>query len=97
MGKELVRVRVFAGGRVQGVAFRFYAEKCAGRFGITGWARNLADGRVEVVAEGSAIHVDRFLDRLRAGPTLARVESFEVRREAATGEFPDFRVVYFSG
>ncbi len=64
---------------------------------ITGWARNLPDGRVEVLAEGAARHVERFLDRLRAGPSLARVDSFDVRREAATGEFPDFRVVYFSG
>lgn len=97
MGRELVRVRVFAGGRVQGVAFRFYAEKCAGRLGITGWARNLPDGRVEVLAEGPAKPVDRFLDQLRRGPDLARVDSFDVLREAATGEFADFRVVYFDG
>lgn len=97
MGKELVRVRVFAGGRVQGVAFRFYAEKCAGRLGITGWARNLPDGRVEVLAEGPAKNVDRFLDQLRRGPDLARVDSFDVLREEATGEFADFRVVYFDG
>lgn len=95
MGEDLVRVRVFAGGRVQGVAYRFYAEKCADRLGIVGWARNLPDGRVEVLAEGSADHVETFLDQLRAGPSLARVDSFEVRREAATGEYPDFRIVHF--
>jgi len=97
MGEDLVRVRVFAGGRVQGVAYRSFAEKCAGRLGIAGWARNLADGRVEILAEGSAEHVEAFLERLRTGPSLARVDSFEVRRESATGEFPDFRVVTFSG
>jgi len=97
MGEDLVRVRVLAGGRVQGVAYRFYAEKCAGRLGIAGWARNLPDGRVEVLAEGSAGHVETFLDRLREGPSLARVDSFEVRREAATGEYPDFRIVDFFG
>lgn len=95
MGEDLVRVRIFAGGRVQGVAYRSYAEKYAGRLGIAGWARNLPDGRVEVLAEGTAEHVETFLDRLRAGPSLARVESFEVRREPATGELPDFRVVTF--
>ena len=81
MGEDLVRVRVLAGGRVQGVAYRFYAEKCAARLGVTGWVRNLADGRVEVLAEGPA-------------GSLARVETFEVRREPATGEFSAFRVVY---
>ncbi len=96
MGKEIVRVHVFAGGRVQGVAYRFYAEKYATGLGITGWVRNLADGRVEVLAEGSAGSIASFLDRLREGPNLARVETFDVRHEPATGEFRDFRVIFLS-
>jgi acylphosphatase len=96
MGKDFVRVRVFAGGRVQGVAYRFYAEKFAARLDVTGWVRNLPDGRVEILAEGSGENVETFLDRLREGPSLARVESFDVRRELSTGEFRDFRVVFHS-
>jgi len=96
MGKDLIRVRVFAGGRVQGVAYRFYAEKCAARLGVTGWVRNLADGRVEVLAEGSAKQVESFLDRLREGPRLARIDEFDVRREASTGEFADFRIAFLN-
>jgi len=96
MGKEIVRVRVLAGGRVQGVAYRFYAEKYAGLLGITGWVRNLPDGRVEVLAEGSAGSVETFLDRLREGPSLARIETFDVRREPPKGEFRDFRVTFLS-
>jgi len=92
MGKELVRVRVFAGGRVQGVAYRFYAEKYAVRLGLTGWVKNLADGRVEIVAEGAASEIEAFLERLKEGPSLARVDSFIVRREPATGEFREFRI-----
>jgi acylphosphatase len=94
MGKDLVRVRVLAGGRVQGVAYRFFAEKWAASLDVTGWVRNLADGRVEVVAEGDAGSVEMFLDRLREGPRLARVESFEVRKEAATGELTGFRIAF---
>jgi len=96
MGKEIVRVHVLAGGRVQGVAYRFYAEKHAGRLGITGWVRNLPDGRVEVLAEGSAESVETFLDRLREGPSQARVETFDVRREPPKGEFRDFRLNFLS-
>ena len=96
MGSDLVRVRVFAGGRVQGVAYRFFAEKYAGRMGISGWARNLPDGRVEVLAEGSAGNIEVFLELLREGPRLARVDSFDIRREASTGEFRDFQVVFLS-
>ena len=94
MGSDLVRVRVFAGGRVQGVAYRFFAEKYAGRMGISGWARNLPDGRVEVLAEGSGGNIEVFLELLREGPRLARVDSFDIRREAPTGEFRDFQVVF---
>jgi acylphosphatase len=96
MGKELVRVHVFVDGRVQGVAYRFYAEKHAARVGVTGWVRNLADGRVEVLAEGSAEDVGAFLERLKEGPSQARVERFDVRREPPTGEFRDFRIAFFS-
>lgn len=96
MGSDLVRVRVFAGGRVQGVAYRFFAEKYAGRMGISGWARNLPDGRVEVLAEGSGGNIEVFLELLREGPRLARVDSFDIRREAPTGEFRDFQVVFLS-
>ena len=94
MGSDLVRVRIFAGGRVQGVAYRFFAEKYAGRMGIAGWARNLPDGRVEVLAEGSGVNIEAFLERLQEGPRLARVDSIDIRREASTGEFHDFQVVF---
>jgi len=94
MGRDLVRVRVFAGGRVQGVAYRFFAKKYAARLGLTGWVRNLDDGRVEVLAEGPAGPIESFLERLREGPSLARVDSFDVRREPSTGEFADFRIAF---
>jgi acylphosphatase len=95
MGEELIRVRVFVAGRVQGVAYRFFAEKYAARLSVTGWVRNLEDGRVEILAEGSAEHIATFLERLREGPNLARIEGFDVRREPPTGEFPDFRIAFF--
>lgn len=97
MRTDLVRVRVLIGGRVQGVAYRFFAEKSAARLGVTGWVRNLPDGRVEVLAEGTEPRIATFLARLEAGPALARVDSFEVSREAATGEFSTFRIGSFAG
>jgi acylphosphatase len=94
MGKEIVRVHVLIDGLVQGVAYRFFAEKYASRLGVTGWVRNLPDGRVEVLAEGSAEHIETLLERLKEGPSLARVDVFDVRREPATAEFRDFRIVF---
>ncbi len=95
MSADLVRARVFVAGRVQGVAYRFFAERCAARLGIAGWVRNLPDGRVEVLAEGTEARVEAFLERLREGPGLARVESFEAGRETPTGEFSGFRIAFY--
>ena len=96
MGDDLVRVRVLLGGRVQGVAYRYFAERYASRLDVSGWVRNLPDGRVEVLAEGPEARIQTFLARLKEGPRLARVDSFEVRREPATGEFRGFRIGFFT-
>jgi acylphosphatase len=95
VGKELVRVHVHIDGRVQGVAYRFFAEKYANKLGVTGWVRNLMGGGVEVVAEGAADVLETFLEKLRQGPSLARIDAFDVRRERPTGEFTDFRIAFF--
>jgi acylphosphatase len=93
---DKARVRVLISGRVQGVAYRYFAEKCAVTHGVTGWVKNLFDGRVEVLAEGGREDLDLFLARLKEGPRMARVEGFDVSWERYAGEFPDFRIA-FSG
>ncbi len=65
-------------GRVQGVGFRFFAERAARELGICGWVRNLPDGTVETLAEGDEDAVQRYLDRLRKGPLGSRVDAVEV-------------------
>ncbi|MDR0526428.1 MAG: acylphosphatase [Spirochaetaceae bacterium] len=61
-------------GRVQGVAFRYYAQSEAARLGVTGWIRNSEDGSVEVWAEGIEENVINFLDWLHKGSPHARVD-----------------------
>jgi acylphosphatase len=71
-------------GRVQGVYFRGSAQARALELGITGYARNLADGRVEVLACGGSLQVEAFIEWLWVGPTAARVTAVEVaERELA--------------
>lgn len=60
-------------GRVQGVGFRAFARRRAEALGISGYARNLPDGTVEVLARGYAAALDAFVDELRRGPRYARV------------------------
>jgi acylphosphatase len=64
-------------GRVQGVGFRYFARQRADRLGIAGFARNLPDGSVEVIAEGEAEAMAAFEDALSQGPSFAEVEGVE--------------------
>jgi acylphosphatase len=85
-GGRTVRVRALLSGRVQGVGFRFFAEEWADRLGVGGYARNLPDGRLEVVAEGPEEAVREFLDAVRRGPRSAVVTGVELQWEDPVGE-----------
>ena len=74
----LRRVHVFVTGRVQGVWFRGSARDRAIELGVDGFARNLADGRVEIEAQGRPERVEAFLGWGRAGPPGARVDRVEI-------------------
>ncbi len=93
MKQEKARLHVLLYGRVQGVGFRWYALRQAEGMGLTGWVRNRYDGAVELTAEGPRPSLEAFLDYLKAGPGMARVESVEATWGPGTGEFSDFRVM----
>jgi acylphosphatase len=86
-----MRRRVFYSGHVQGVGFRFTAERIARQFKVTGWVRNLSDGRVELLAEGDPGEVARFLARLTE-VLSDHIHSADQSDEPATGEFSDFSI-----
>jgi acylphosphatase len=78
--------RYYVSGRVQGVGYRYFVLREADALGIAGFARNLPDGRVEVVAEGAEEALARFADRLRHGPAFATVDSVERVDAAPRGD-----------
>jgi acylphosphatase len=86
------RVHILVTGIVQGVSFRYYTLQEAMRCGVTGWVRNLPDGRVEAVFEGDEAAVDRMLAWCAIGPRSARVDHLESLPETSTGEFQGFRI-----
>ena len=86
------RVRLLIEGRVQGVCFRHFTNQEADRLGVVGWVRNLSDGRVEVMMEGSPGAVDLLIDWCRQGPPHAQVSRVESYEEKPTGEFESFRI-----
>jgi acylphosphatase len=84
--------RYVIAGRVQGVGFRWFAHDVAAREGIHGWVRNMADGSVEVMAEGESAAVDRLEAAVRRGPSSARVERFDVEDHAPAGRTTGFEI-----
>ncbi len=89
-----VRAHIFVEGRVQGIFFRENTRQKAMELGITGWVKNLPDGRVEAVFEGEKENVEKMLAWAKKGPPLAKVENTEIEWQKPQNEFPDFEIIY---
>ena len=79
-------------GRVQGVGFRYFAAREARRLELRGVVRNLADGGVEVEAEGDRPSLERLVDALRSGPRAAHVTSVDERWSEGAGRHRGFEI-----
>jgi acylphosphatase len=86
------RLEVIVSGRVHGVGFRWHTTQKARALGLVGWVRNLPDGTVRVVAEGSRRSAESLLVWLHQGPDRARVDHCEANWLEPTGEFGHFDV-----
>ena len=91
-GEVEIRVRMIVRGRVQGVFFRRAAAEQARALGITGWARNLDDGSVELVGAGTRDTLEALLAWAHQGPPHARVVQVEARWEPWQGDLLQFQV-----
>jgi acylphosphatase len=92
MKKRRVRVRI--SGRVQGVFYRAYTHEAAQLIGVTGWVRNLIDGRVEAVFEGKAENVGKMIEWCYDGSPMSRVDHIEVFEEVYSGEFTELEITH---
>lgn len=88
----MMRKNVVLTGMVQGVGFRFSAQRKAQELHITGWVRNRDDGAVEAEIQGTEEQVDEMLRWLREGPRGAEVGSFEVTDAAELGSEKSFAI-----
>ena len=79
-------------GDVQGVGYRFFAQRAAARHQVTGYVKNLDDGRVEVLAEGPAQEVEAFKHDLATGPRFSSVDHIEELNLDVTGLYLAFRI-----
>ncbi len=89
------RVHLYISGRVQGVFFRAFTKERADFYGITGWVRNLPDGRVEALGEGDEEILKEWIKDLWKGPPLADVKDIKEEWAEAKNEFIEFEIRYF--
>jgi acylphosphatase len=87
-----IRTHVLVEGRVQGVFFRAETRCIAQQHNLTGWVRNLPDGRVEAVFEGEEDDVEKAVQWCHKGPPSAMVTKVAVKKEPCTGEFETFSI-----
>ncbi|HIH10321.1 MAG TPA: acylphosphatase [Candidatus Diapherotrites archaeon] len=88
------RLEAVVSGRVQGVGYRAFAVAMGRQLGLRGYAKNLPDGTVEVVAEGGHEKLLHLLSGLASGPSLSRVDNVKKSFSKALGEFKEFTVRY---
>lgn len=88
---DQTRARALISGDVQGVGFRYMTRRAAGGYDVTGYVRNLPDGRVEIVAEGARREVNAFLDAVRKAMG-SYIDSLDLAWREATGEYGGFFV-----
>ena len=88
------RFQVIVSGIVQGVNFRYYTQRQAIRYNVTGWVRNLPDGSVAAVFEGEEQDVEAMVQWVRHGPPSAQVTELIAQPEEYRGEFSSFSIRY---
>ncbi len=90
---EKIRAHVYIEGKVQGVFYRDWILRQARGLGLTGWVKNLEDGRVEVVFEGPKMQVEVLTQKCKEGSSASEVKHTDISYEKATGEFDGFSIV----
>ena len=81
---------IYVSGRVQGVYFRGFTQKVASGLGLVGYAQNLPDGRVKVIAQGKKALISELVDNLRIGPELSNVVDVDIKWFHPSDEFAEF-------
>ena len=90
----MLRFHILISGRVQGVGYRFFTKDKASKYGVSGWVKNLPDGRVEAEVQGDENDLLDLLSVLRKGPPLGYVKDIVKYEIPADETDMDFRIRY---
>jgi len=94
MADSRKRVHLIIKGRVQGVGYRYFVFRIATELSLTGIVQNLADGTVEVIAEGGSYALEKLIQTCHEGPSMSLVRDVFISWSEWTGEFNDFQITY---
>lgn len=89
-----VQYEITISGKVQGVGFRYFVQKQASELNVSGWVRNMPDGRVMAVARGEETDVQTFMDHLRVGPSMARIKEVTTVKSPNLEHFDGFKIKF---
>lgn len=89
---NIICLRAVISGKVQGVGYRYSTKDKARSLELVGWVRNLADGRVEAMAEGERTQVNILMEWFKQGPPMAKVDRVEID-ELSLGKYQDFTIL----
>ena len=90
----MLQYEIKISGRVQGVGFRYFVNKKANELEINGWVKNTRDGGVLVLAQGNKTNLETFIDYLRIGPSMSRVNQISKVEIKIVNVFSEFVVKY---
>ena len=92
MNTQLASFHAYVYGRVQGVFFRAYIASNARQLGLVGYARNLSNGSVEVMAEGEVEQLEKLIGLIKTGPSSARVDDYKIEWSEKSDKYLEFHV-----
>tara|TARA_B100001750_G_C15306996_1_gene495227 strand:- start:457 stop:738 length:282 start_codon:yes stop_codon:yes gene_type:complete len=87
-------IKLIVSGKVQGVSFRWFTVQAARDLRLNGYAKNLADGSVEVRAEGPALALKSLIEKVNQGPQISRVDDVNITWSKSNQEFDHFDIVH---
>ncbi len=90
----MIQLHIIVSGKVQGVGYRYFSQMKAVQYGVTGWAKNLADGSVEIAAVGRKDQLDPFVEELRIGNPFSKISDMKITESEVSENFNSFTIKY---
>jgi acylphosphatase len=90
----MIQLHIIVSGKVQGVGYRYFSQMKAVQYGVTGWAKSLSDGSVEIVAIGTTDQLEPFIEDLRVGNPFSTIDDIKITESEKTEDFHSFTIKY---